>query len=317
MNRFFNSPGSKENAPRMIGKDKGYWYMCSRPRGWELKLRPHGFNAGDCCWWTGLSVLGYDDDLLLQGLLQLTPIKGGAWRRHPFGEDLENTIHPVHEFTRDHLIYAITALVVKANISAKQAIRLTPRRLSQRTRIALPLWSWLKAIENEGTFKGKVYAKLFSTLTSPIVFAGALYSLMIKSILGKKAQPVHPNDKITPPVKFKAKHLQWIADNMRLFPFQGHLWALQVHAMRELELTTAPIMSWGCRLYMGKFNYLVQLLTGKKLNKSIIKDYESRVGWMWQSWMDNITGNNEKCTKTEAKHNALDKDILWKMYDKL
>ena len=90
MNRFFNSPGSKENAPRMIVKDKGYWYMCSRPRGWELKLRPHGFNAGDCCWWTGLSVLGYDDDLLLQGLLQLTPIKGGAWRRHPFGEDLES-----------------------------------------------------------------------------------------------------------------------------------------------------------------------------------------------------------------------------------
>lgn len=318
MNRFFNSPGSKDNAPRMIVENKGYWYFCPNVYGWEFDQKPHGFSAGDCCWWTGLGVLGYDDELLMQGLLQLTPIKGGVWRRHPFGNDLANTINPVDEFTRDHLISAITALVVKDKNSAKQAIRLTERRISTRKRLGLGDWVWLKAIQHEGTVKGKLLARLFSMLKIPVVLISWAWSELVREMIGSKANQVHPNDKEMPSLVLESSSKEWMRSKLRPFAFQFHLWALQIHALRELGLTKAGLMSRIVRGHAGKFNYLVALLTGKKINKSMIKGYESRRAWIWQSWIDNITGRQVfKCTPTEAKYNALDKDLLWKLYDNL
>ena len=317
MNRFFNGPGSKANAPRMIVKKDDKWYMTSRTDKWTLPRRPHGFNAGDSCWWTGLSVLTYKDKKLLEGLKSLTPIKGEVWRRHAWDLDLADTKDPINEFTRDHMISAITALSVKDLYSAKAAIKKTKMKLSARKTLSPSDWFWLKAIENEGTFKAKVFAKMCTTLKMPVILAHWGYSEMIKSILGKKAKQVHPNDKITPPLKFKAKHLKWISENVRLFAFQPHLWALQLHALRELNITNAPLLSAVVRGHAGRYNYLVSLLTGKKINRSIIKDYESRTTWLWQGWIDNITGKGGKCTEEEAKYNAMDKDLLWVLWNKL
>ena len=318
MNRFFDKPGSKANPSRMIVEKDGNWFMTSRPEPWALKKRPHGYNAGDCCWWTGLSVLTYDDPELLEGLVDLTPCNGGKWRRHPWAEKLADTRHSIDEFTRDHMISAITALVVKDLDSAKKAISKTKMRLSKRKILGPGDWFWLKAIENEGTFKGKVFAKLFIILKGPTITASLIWSEIIKDILGTKAEQVHPNDKMIPVLKFKSKHLKWISENLRLFPFQFHLWALQVYALRELKITKAPLLSFAIREHAGRYNYLVSLLTGKKVNKSIIKDFIPRRGWIWQSWIDNSTGEHiNKCTKEEAKYNAMDKDLLWVLWEKL
>jgi len=317
MNRFFHEPGSTQNPPRMIVKHKGYWYMTSRISKWQLEDRPHGFSAGDCCWWTGLSVLAYDDNLLLQGLTQMTPVKGETWCRHPFGRDLQNTKDPINEFTRDHMISALTALSVKDLATAKQAIAKTKMRLSKRKLLGPGDWFWLKAIQNEDSWKGKAYAKLFGLFTMPAVAGSVIWDKIVKNMLGKKAIQVNPNEQLDPPLKYTTKASRFVSEKLRLFAFQGHLWGMQIYAMRKLGLTGLPVLSAAVRAYSGKFNYLVSLYTGKKICKYKIKNYVPRTGWVWQSWIDNGSKGGHVAGPKEKLYNAIDKDLLWKLYNEL
>jgi len=68
------------------------------------------------------------------------------------------------------------------------------------------------------------------------------------------------------------------------------------------------------RLLGGPHNYLLTALSGAYVNRDIIKAYESRTGWLWQSHGD-CTITLEKCNTTEAKYNAMDKDILLLLCD--
>lgn len=321
MNRFFKSPGSKENPPRMIVEKDGMWYMTSRPYGWELRRGPHGYVAGDSCSMTAKAAYTYPKDKkFMDALLSLTPIGDGKWRRHPFNK-LTGCADPIKDMTRDQYIRAISTLALQNYPKAVEAINATRKfRLSKYNwySIILPnLFFWKEAIKHKDDIWGKVFAKLYTTTVCLKTPFNIFWGEMTRNMLGRKAQQVHPNDKPEFETMPTTKVARFVEKNLRPKVYPLDLTAWKLYTLRKLNLTRAPLASLLTRVAAGKFNYMIALLTGKKINKSLIKDYKPRLGWIWQGHIDSIRGQDKFCTSEEAKYNAMDKDLLWVLWDKL
>jgi hypothetical protein len=311
MNRFFDAPGSSDNPPRAIVENGNRWYLCPPSKSWELPSRPHGFNAGDCLWWTSLAAITYPkNDKFMLGVRGLTPYSAeGKWRRHPFGH-LEGTKDAVDDFTRDQLIMAIAALSTSGRENykaARQAIRRTKFRISKSTFSRLDLWLWMKAVQS----KSYVFAKLFTTLTFfKKLLAWPLYALTTW-MYDYNAKQKHPNELVAE--KVGTKFGRFLRKYFRPKAYPTHLCAWQLWTLKELGLGKSFLTGTVVRQIAGRYNYLITLLTGMYLSKEEIDNYESRHGWIWQTYIDESKPVPPKCSEEEKKWNPMDKDILYRL----
>jgi len=302
----------EKGLPRWIMKKDGGWFLVTRLQSWEEDKRPHGYSAGDCLWWTSMAAYTYKrDKKFLEGVRMCTPkYNGGKWRRYPWGQ-LEGTVTPFDDMTRDQLIMAIMALGLLDHDAAVEAIVATKFRLSKKTFLRLDLWFWLLAVKH----KSKVYAKLWATLASIKGLSNLVLAKITKDMLGYWGRQLHPNDVPweTPMSKTGEFIQKWLRPKM----YPTHLNAWMAFTMNKLGLTKAPILGSIYRATAGKYNYLVALLTGKKLNKSVLIDYEARSGWLWQGYLDRTSDISVMATDEEAQFNALDKDVLFKIWNNI
>ena len=175
---------------------------------------------------------------------------------------------------------------------------------------------WKKAIIHKDDDYGKIWAKLFTT---GFVFRKTLnliWGKIMQDALGYKATQVHPND-WKGDQGLSTSFGRFIDKWLRPKAYPNHLAAWKLYVLRELGLSKSPISGMVLRAGAGRYNYLISMLTGKKINKSLIDDYDEREGWIWQTYIDSTQGHGKKVSEEEAKYNPMDKDLLYRIWDTL
>lgn len=230
--------------------------------------------------------------------------------RHPVCFDLEN-----NTMSRDHILYALILMKLAGEDEFLKDMGKNLRwKISDRYSFTIESWFWMKGIYGNNIYN-KFMMSLYYLIEIPI---SILYVLWNKSIfllggfkkeLSQEEYILKSEDELS---KRKKKYRKLI------YPIYAlHLKAFMLYASNN------SLGKWLLKRIslMGtdKQNFLLRLMFGGKVKKEDVYSYKSMYGGRWSTSLNDLNDRFLKIISQEEliEENAIDKDILIKMYNNL
>lgn len=305
-----------------LGLDSGLrWFvqdnmMLRRDFDWEQNP-DHG--KGDALSCTGQAYCAYGHPVLKKGILScFVPIYGIKVAENEYKAYLQTYRYPdsgegFYDVSRDAVCNALIGLWFNRDMADFKRISDGIRwRLSKRYTQTIDMWLWHRSIATNN----RVYAALFSSMSIfNNLFCAGLNSL-VRVISGFKT--VNQKDFKAVP-RAELNRFKRICRDIinKVKP----TYSICQHAFQTYS-TPQNIFKWLHKkvglLLVEKSNYVCRLLFGGKVNARDVRAYKCMDGFRWSRRLDESTNIDLNiASKGEVRFNALDRDILIQLFNKL
>lgn len=253
---------------------KGFLSEDNRKTNFYFKdgmLWERGIDGADNLWRTSLAYIAYGYPVLKEGMINCT-----RWIKPKQVQYYRTTYQHDNNVSRDQVTMFLAAMAIMGE-DVKPYIKATKWKLSERHRLTLDMWLWMKALGGS-----KLARKLFFLIEIPLTKMNYVWN---KSKFSKHIYP-----------GYAAHLLAW------------QIYALNTHTNQSMTLGSTVVK------IIDEDNYLVQLLLGYEVSPDKIKSVKPRTDFVWQRYKISTKSYLRPLTKEEAEYNALDVDVLNAIY---
>jgi hypothetical protein len=270
----------------------------------------HG--KGDSIGRTVDAFFAYEDDCFVKGVMDCYYVhydSEGLYMqgyRHP---SLTGDLSLYNTMSRDHIVNTLILYKeVELHYKLDEMSHYLRWKISDRYSFTIDLWLWMKGICGNTLAMTAYYL-----LQVPMMAVSALWNRLVflwyrlPREVPQKDYILHKMEDIPTRVK-KGRKLLYPVYTLYQVAFMLYV---SNDSLGKLLLKRI------CLSMVDKENYLLRLMFGGKVTKEQVDSYQPMNGWRWSTYLSDLNDRDQHfiTDPDSLKYNALDKDLLIKMFN--